>query len=32
MGDAVNSPLVGFLGWVTFVVMVAATLGLFFAA
>ena len=32
MGDAVNSPLVGFLGWVTFVVMVAATLGLFFAS
>lgn len=29
MGDAVNSRLVGFLGWVTFVVMVAAALGLF---
>ena len=29
MGDAVNSRLVGFLGWVTFVVMVVAALGLF---
>jgi NRAMP (natural resistance-associated macrophage protein)-like metal ion transporter len=32
MGDAVNSPLVGFLGWVTFLVMVVAALGLFFAS
>jgi NRAMP (natural resistance-associated macrophage protein)-like metal ion transporter len=32
MGDAVNSPLVGFLGWVTFLVMVFAALGLFFAS
>jgi NRAMP (natural resistance-associated macrophage protein)-like metal ion transporter len=32
MGDAVNSPLVGFLGWVTFLVMLLAALGLCFAA
>jgi NRAMP (natural resistance-associated macrophage protein)-like metal ion transporter len=32
MGDAVNSPLVGFLGWVTFLVMVVAAVGLFFAS
>jgi NRAMP (natural resistance-associated macrophage protein)-like metal ion transporter len=32
MGDAVNSPLVGFLGWLTFLVMVVAALGLFFAS
>jgi NRAMP (natural resistance-associated macrophage protein)-like metal ion transporter len=32
MGDAVNSPLVGFLGWVAFLVMVVAALGLFFAS
>jgi NRAMP (natural resistance-associated macrophage protein)-like metal ion transporter len=32
MGDAVNSPLLGFLGWVSFVVMVVAALGLFFAS
>ena len=32
MGDAVNSPVLGFLGWVTFVVMVAAALGLCFAS
>jgi Mn2+/Fe2+ NRAMP family transporter len=32
MGDAVNSPLVGFVGWVTFLVMVVAALGLFFAS
>lgn len=28
MGDAVNSRIVGFLGWVTFVIMVVAALGL----
>jgi hypothetical protein len=32
MGDAVNSPLVTVLGWLTFVVMVVAALGLFIAA
>jgi NRAMP (natural resistance-associated macrophage protein)-like metal ion transporter len=32
MGDAVNSRTVGFLGWLTFVVMVVAALGLFFAS
>jgi NRAMP (natural resistance-associated macrophage protein)-like metal ion transporter len=32
MGDAVNSRAVGFLGWLTFVVMVGAALGLVFAA
>ena len=32
MGDAVNSPILGVLGWVTFVVMVVAALGLFFAS
>jgi NRAMP (natural resistance-associated macrophage protein)-like metal ion transporter len=32
MGDAVNPPLVGVLGWITFVVMVAAALGLAFAS
>jgi NRAMP (natural resistance-associated macrophage protein)-like metal ion transporter len=32
MGDAVNSRLLGVLGWVTFVVMVVAALGLFFAS
>ena len=32
MGDAVNSPLVGFLGWVTFLVMLVAALGLFLAS
>jgi Mn2+/Fe2+ NRAMP family transporter len=32
MGEAVNSPLVGFLGWVTFLVMLFAALGLFFAS
>src|SRR5271154_3861069 len=32
MGDAVNSRLMGFLGWVTFLVMVVAALGLFFAS
>ena len=31
MGDAVNSRLVGFLGWVTFLVMVVAALGLLVA-
>ncbi len=31
MGDAVNSRLVGFLGWLTFVVMVASAFGLFVA-
>jgi len=31
MGDAVNSRAVGFLGWLTFAVMVVAALGLFFA-
>jgi Mn2+/Fe2+ NRAMP family transporter len=32
MGDAVNSPIVAFLGWLTFAVMVVAALGLFFAS
>jgi NRAMP (natural resistance-associated macrophage protein)-like metal ion transporter len=32
MGDAVNSQLVGFLGWATFLVMLIAALGLFFAS
>jgi Mn2+/Fe2+ NRAMP family transporter len=32
MGDAVNSRLLGGLGWITFVVMVVAALGLFFAS
>jgi NRAMP (natural resistance-associated macrophage protein)-like metal ion transporter len=32
MGEAVNSPMLGFLGWVTFVVMTAAAVGLFFAS
>ena len=32
MGDAVNSRLVGFLGWVTFLVMVTAAVGLFLAS
>jgi NRAMP (natural resistance-associated macrophage protein)-like metal ion transporter len=32
MGDAVNPPLLGFLGWLTFVVMVVAALGLFVAS
>jgi NRAMP (natural resistance-associated macrophage protein)-like metal ion transporter len=32
MGNAVNSRLVGFLGWLTFVVMVIAALGLCFAS
>jgi Mn2+/Fe2+ NRAMP family transporter len=32
MGDAVNSRLVGLLGWLTFVVMIVAALGLFFAS
>jgi len=32
MGEAVNSRFLGFLGWVTFVVMVAAALGLFIAS
>lgn len=32
MGDAINSRTVAFLGWLTFVVMVVAALGLFFAA
>jgi Mn2+/Fe2+ NRAMP family transporter len=32
MGEAVNPPLLGFLGWLTFFVMVAATLGLLFAS
>ena len=31
MGEAVNSRLLGFLGWLTFVVMVVAALGLGFA-
>jgi Mn2+/Fe2+ NRAMP family transporter len=32
MGDAVNSPLLAFLGWLTFVVMVVAALGLLIAS
>ena len=32
MGDAVNSRIVGFLGWLTFVVMVGAAFGLAFAS
>ncbi len=32
MGDAVNSPLLAFLGWLTFVVMVVAALGLSIAS
>jgi NRAMP (natural resistance-associated macrophage protein)-like metal ion transporter len=32
MGDAVNSPILSFLGWLTFVVMVAAAVGLFVAS
>ena len=32
MGDAVNSQLVGFLGWVTFAAMVVAALGLLVAS
>jgi hypothetical protein len=32
MGDAVNSRTVGFLGWLTLVVMVVAALGLLFAS
>jgi NRAMP (natural resistance-associated macrophage protein)-like metal ion transporter len=32
MGEAVNSRLVDLLGWVTFLVMLAAALGLFFAS
>jgi NRAMP (natural resistance-associated macrophage protein)-like metal ion transporter len=32
MGRAVNSPLLGFLGWLTFVVMVVAALGLLVAS
>jgi len=32
MGDAVNSRTVAVLGWLTFVVMVLAALGLFVAA
>jgi Mn2+/Fe2+ NRAMP family transporter len=32
MGDAVNSRVLGFLGWVAFLVMVAAALGLFIAS
>ena len=32
MGNAVNSHIVGFLGWLTFAVMVAAALGLFVAS
>jgi NRAMP (natural resistance-associated macrophage protein)-like metal ion transporter len=32
MGEAVNSPLLSFLGWLTFVVMVVAALGLFVAS
>lgn len=31
MGNAVNSRTVGFLGWLTFAVMVVSALGLFFA-
>jgi Mn2+/Fe2+ NRAMP family transporter len=32
MGEAINSRLLGFLGWVTFLVMVVAALGLFLAS
>jgi Mn2+/Fe2+ NRAMP family transporter len=32
MGDAVNPPLLGFLGWTTFLVMSAAAVGLVFAS
>jgi Mn2+/Fe2+ NRAMP family transporter len=32
MGDAVNSPTVAFLGWVTFAVMIGAAVGLFFSS
>jgi Mn2+/Fe2+ NRAMP family transporter len=32
MGDAVNSPLLAFLGWLTFGVMMIAAVGLFFAS
>jgi Mn2+/Fe2+ NRAMP family transporter len=32
MGNAVNSRIVGFLGWLTLAVMVAAALGLFVAS
>ena len=32
MGDAVNSRAVGLLGWITFLEMVVAAFGLFFAA
>lgn len=32
MGSAVNSRIVGFLGWLTFAIMVVATLGLFVAS
>ena len=32
MGDAVNSRILGFLGWVTFVVMVVAAVGLLVAS
>jgi hypothetical protein len=32
MGEAVNSPLLGFFGWVTFLVMVVAALGLVLAS
>jgi len=32
MGDAVNSRIVAFLGWLAFVVMVVAALGLFVAS
>ena len=32
MGDAVNSPALAFLGWLTFAVMVTAALGLFIAS
>ena len=32
MGDAVNSRSLGFLGWLTFAVMVTGALGLFFAS
>jgi len=31
MGADVNSPMLGFLGWATFVVMTVAALGLAFA-
>jgi NRAMP (natural resistance-associated macrophage protein)-like metal ion transporter len=32
MGDAVNSPSLSIVGWIAFVVMVVASLGLFFAS